>query len=105
MRNFEQSLHRLTLDIDIENLAPHQVRLIKRVNSLLSSVLNADEESEFFESSSELMRVIANSIKQGNFPVDFSDVNKIPYGDQALEFSLDNLNDCMFTDQVINYDN
>ena len=50
------------------------------------------------------MRLCASLIKHANFIDDMSESN-IPYAQQALEFSIDILQDQVSTSKVINYDN
>lgn len=93
----------LNLEISTEDLSEHQVRLIKTINSLLGHILTTEEEDEYFESSSELLRVVATAIKKANF----SEENQKPieYGQQALEFCVDILNDQIYDGDLIKYDN
>jgi hypothetical protein len=93
----------LTLDIHTEDLSKQQVRLVKTINTLLAHVLTTDQEDEYFESSSELLRVVATAIKKSNF----SEENQKPieYGQQALEFCVDILNDQIYEGDLIKYDN
>ncbi|MBC6436402.1 hypothetical protein FM036_46935 [Nostoc sp. HG1] len=57
----------LLIKINVEEMTPTQIRLIKNVTSLLTSVLSSDEESEYFELSSELLRKAAELIKHSDF--------------------------------------
>ena len=93
----------LKLDIITEDLSEHQIRLIKTINTLLTHVLTTDEEDEYFESSSELLRVVATAIKKSNFS--HENQEPIEYGQQALEFCVDILNDQIYEGDLIKYDN
>lgn len=93
----------LDIEVQIDDLAQHQVRLIKTINTLLGHVLTTDQEDEFFESSSELLRFVATAIKKSKFSED-SD-HSIEYGQQALEYCVDILNDQVYEDDLIKYDN
>ncbi len=102
MQGLGKTENELLLKISTEDLTPTQIRLIKSVNALLAHVLTADEESEFFETSAELMRKTAEVIKHSGF----ADKNtNIPYGTQAVEFAVDFLNDTMDTQKLGNVDN
>jgi hypothetical protein len=92
----------LLIKINTEELTPTQVRLLKSINALMTHVLSADEESEYFEMSAELMRKTAEVIKHS----DFANKNKeMCYGDQAVEFSVDFLNESMNGTGINNIDN
>ena len=57
----------LKIEINTADLNDHQKRLIKGINSLLEHILLTRSEEEYFESSSELMRLVATAIKKSNF--------------------------------------
>ena len=90
--------------IDTSELSQSQVRLIRTMNSLLLGVITTDSEAEFFDDSAELMRICASLIKQSNFAESLID-NDIPYADQALEYSVDVLQEQISTSRVVAYDN
>ena len=92
----------VSIQVDTQELSSQQVRLIKTINSLLTHVLSTDEEADYFESSSELLRVFATAIKKANFSK--SD-DGIDYSKQALEFCVDTLNDQVYEDSLVQYDN
>jgi hypothetical protein len=80
----------LLIKIDTQELSPTQVRLLKSINSLMTHVLSAEDESEYFETSAELFRKTAELIKQA----EFAQKNKeISYGEQAVEFAVDFLSE------------
>lgn len=92
----------LMIKINVEEMTPTQIRLIKNVTSLLTSVLSSDEESEYFEMSSELLRKTAELIKHS----DFANMNsEMSYGDQAVEFAIDFINESLETNKMHNIDN
>ncbi len=96
---------KLQIDIDFpaDELSPAQKRLLKTLSTMLVHVMSTDEEAEFFEGSAELMRMCAAVIKQSNFPKGGTR-SRIPYGDQALEYSIDSVTDCMMHQKVVSYD-
>ena len=88
--------------LNTDGLTSTQVRLVRSIHALLSSVVSSDDESEYFESSAELLRKAAELIKHSNFALD----NKgMSYGDQAVEFAVDTLNEVMDEKKVQNLDN
>ena len=95
----------LNLSFDVSELTPAQVRQVKTLNALLIHLLKTAEENEFFDSSAEFMRISAALIKQANFTSGLKGVDDIPYADQALEYSLDVLQDFISSSKVITYDN
>lgn len=95
----------LQLEIDTTEMTPAQIRLVKRMNAMFTHVLTADTEENFFEGSAELMRVCASLIQQARFTDDQKRVSKIPYADQALEYSMDILQEHMSEAKVVSYDN
>lgn len=90
------------LEIDCSHLGDQQKRLVKSINSLLQHVLTTKNEADYFESSSELMRLLATAIKKSNFN---QDNQKIPFDQQVLEFCVDTLSDQVYNDEVEQYDN
>lgn len=102
MQNQKTNHKELLIKINIEELTPTQVRLLKSVTSLLTNVLASDEESEFFDMSAELMRKVAETIKHA----DFANKNRdMEYGEQAVEFAIDFLNESLENNRINNIDN
>jgi len=95
---------KLFIEIDATELSAAQLRALKTLNMLLNHTLTTDTEGEFFDASAEAMRLCASLIKQSNFVNELENCN-IPYAQQALEFSLDILQDQMSSAKIINYDN
>lgn len=96
---------KLVIELDTSELTAAQIRTLRTVNTVLIHLLVTKEEGEFFENSSELMRLCATIIKQASFPHESHKKNKIAYADQALEYSLDNLHEQINTSKIISYDN
>jgi len=94
----------LEISIHAAELNPAQIRLIKSINIVLTNVLTTGDEAEYFKSSSELMRMCASLIKQGNFSENNS-MKGIPYADQALEFSVENICEHITNQKIISFDN
>ena len=91
----------LLLQISTEELTPTQVRLIKNLHSLLNNLLSCDDEGEFFETSADLLKKTAELIKYSDFSIQHKNMS---YGDQAVEFALDNLNEDL-NNKIQNLDN
>lgn len=88
-----------------KELTAHQVRLLKSLQAMVQKVLKTENEEEYFESSVELIRMSAALIKLANYPQQMKQSSQIPYGEQALEFALDSLQDFISHEKVITYDN
>lgn len=95
----------VTIKLDTKKLAPAQIRLIKSLNATLSNVLTTSEESEFFDMSAEFMRLCAAIINQSNFTSIVKKNAPIPYAEQAIEYSIDILQECVEQSKVVTYDN
>ena len=96
---------KLFIEIDADELTDSQVRLIKSVNMMLQHVLVTDNEEEFFYGSADFMRMCASIIKKSHFAEDLKGVNDIPYAEQALEYSMDVLQEHISSSNVVSYDN
>jgi hypothetical protein len=95
----------LLIKLDVAELSPSQIRLIKSINTLLVQVLTAPDETEYFEGSAEFLRTCAGAIKQSNFTETLKGKDGIPYADQALEFSLDSISEDISGAKLVNFDN
>lgn len=102
MQGLSRKENELLLKMDTEGLTTTQIRLIKSVHALLSNVLASDDEAEYFETSAELLRKTAELIKHSNFAVEHTQMS---YGDQAVEFAVDFLNESMDEKKIQNIDN
>ncbi len=102
MHQLGKKENELNIKLNVEEMTPTQVRLIKNITSLLTSVVSSDEEAEFFDSSSELFKKVAELVKHSQF----AETNrKINYGEQAVEYSIDNLNETLNGQSLHNIDN
>ncbi len=95
----------IKIEIDGSELTPQQVRLIKSLNTMLTHVLLTENEEEYFEGSAEFMRMCAALIKQARFTEELKDQSNIPYAQQALEYSVDVLQEYVTASKVVTYDN
>ena len=92
------------LEIDIKGWGEAQIRLVKSLNTLLKSVAASQNEVEFFEASAEALRACASLIKQSQFPENEGLSGGIPYAEQALEYSIDTLQEYVSSSKVVRYD-
>ncbi len=92
----------LKIEMNTASLSEHQQRLVKRINSLLEHVMKTSDESEYFEMSSELMRLMATAIKKSNFN---NQASSVEHSQQVLEFCVDNLSDQIYGRSVETFDN
>ncbi len=95
----------LNFSFNTEELSPAQIRLLKTLMSHLMNTITTDEEAEFFEGSAEIMKICAALIQNSNFTERFKKISKVPYAEQALEYSVDLLQEHMQNSRVNNYDN
>lgn len=82
----------LTITLNTEDLTPEQVRIMRAMSALMTNVLAADEEGEYFEASAQLMKKAADLIRKSHFA---KDNKQMPYGEQAVEYAVDFLNDAL----------
>ena len=94
-----------TLEIKTVGLTEAQKRLLKSLNALLGYTIQTDDEAEFFNGSAEALRICASLIKQSHFIENLSPFDDIPYAEQALEYSIDVLQEHINASKVIQYDN
>ena len=59
----------------------------------------------FFNGSADLLRMCAALIKQANFTEKLKGIDGIPYANQALEYSIDVLQEQIANAKVVTYDN
>ncbi len=102
MHQLSKKEQEIVIKLNVEDMSPTQVRLLKNITSLLANVVSADEESEFFDTSSELFKKVAELVKHSQF----AEANrKINYGEQAVEYSIENLNETLDSRNLHNIDN
>lgn len=96
---------KIFIEVNTTEMSAPQIRLIKTINTLLEQIVTTDDEAEYFDGSAEVMRMIASIIQQSNFVFDAINQSSIHYDDQALEYSVDILQDFMNNSKVVSYDN
>jgi hypothetical protein len=82
----------ITITLNTEGLTAEQIRIMKAMSALMTNVLAADEEGEYFEASAQLMKKAAELIRKSQFA---KDQKQIPYGEQAVEYAVDFLNETL----------
>ncbi|HXH74042.1 MAG TPA: hypothetical protein VNJ08_03705 [Bacteriovoracaceae bacterium] len=102
MQGLGQKDKELHIKLSTEELTSTQVRLIKSINGLMAQILTAEDESEYFELSSELLRKATEVIKHSHFA---NQNNDMSYGNQAVEFAVDFLNESLDQDKLGSIDN
>jgi hypothetical protein len=95
----------LTIDIDTTEMTPAQKRMLKTLNLKMVELLTTTNESEYFNCSAEAIRICAAMIKQAGFITRSKDFNDIPYDEQAIEFSLELLQEHITSAKVVTWDN
>lgn len=103
MSEIKSEGNKIIINFDESKLSPAQVRLIKSLNALLLQNMTTQNESEFFDTCAEMMRVCAGMINQSTFPKEAE--GEIPYAKQAIEYSIDILQEHVEENTVVRYDN
>jgi len=101
MASLRATFSKSKIELDIDGLSAHQVRLIKKLNHIVQLAITTRYEDEFFESSAELIKTCASIIKQSDFTKHSNGI----YTDQALEYATDLLEDIIAEKKVVKYDN
>ena len=98
---FKQKNHQtISLKIDTKSLSPDQIRLLNALFHSIYQTVIAKNENEYFTGSAESLRMCAALIKQSNFGLN----RDIPYSQQALEYSLEILQEYLDASKLITYD-
>lgn len=98
------STKKTTMTLNTETLNSEQLRLIRQIHYLSIEVLKTSCEIEFFEKSSLLMKMMANIVTKSNFGQVALGFEDIPYAKQALEYSIENLEASMESENLTDYD-
>ena len=94
----------LVLKIDVRELSAAQIRLIRSMHTLLTHIATTEDEGEYFDSCSEAIKKFASLVKQSHFP-QLKSLSAIPYSDQAIEYSIDMLQECIDAAKILSFDN
>lgn len=92
----------INIKVNTKELEPRQVRVLKSIVSTITHVMKTNNESDYFNASSELMKLVASVVKDANFNEKNTDIE---YSMQALEYCVDNLLEHIHAEEVIRYDN
>lgn len=93
----------LKLTVDTTDLSPAQVRVLKQLHTMMMQVLTAEDEAEYFECSAQMLKQAVQLVKHASFPTHQRD--GIPYGEQAIEYAVETLNEALNNNGHINLDN
>jgi hypothetical protein len=102
MQDMKKDSSEIVIKLNVEELSPTQIRLIKSVHSLIAHVLVADDEAEYFDAGAALLRKSAELIKHSSFATSNKDIS---YGDQAVEYAVDFLNEILGEQKLNSIDN
>lgn len=100
----KDNINKHTSEIEISTLNAVQKRHLIRLVKLLIHTMESQNEADFINGSAESMRLCAALIKNANFPQN-ADNQSIPYGDQAIEFSLEKLEEQIQSQKIVSYEN
>lgn len=103
MGEIKSETNKIIINFDEKKLSPSQIRLMKSLNALLLQNMTTQSEGEFFDTCAEMMRVCAGMINQSKFPKEAE--GKIPYAKQAIEYSIDVLQEHVEDETIVRYDN
>ena len=95
----------MEIELDTSNLSQEKVRLIKTIISEMTKTLTSDHEKKFFTHSAEFMRLCACVIQKSRFVQVNESVSSIPFNQQAIEYSIDVLQEYLEQEKVVHYDN
>ncbi len=95
----------ISVEIDTSGLCPEKVRLIKTTLSELTKTMTAQNEKHFFNHSAEFMRLCACVIQRSSFVQKQEEISSIPFDEQAIEYSIDILQEHLENQKVVHYDN
>lgn len=100
-----QKTQRNPITLNTESLTAEQERILKQIHFMTIDVMKTDCEVEFFEKSSMLMKLFCQSITKSHFgKVEDPSFETIPYAKQAIEYSLENLQDSLSEGEIDDFD-
>lgn len=92
------------LEIDTSGLGAAQVRLLNAMCRNLRHTLTVENEKEYFTGCAEILRTCAALLQQARFDSVAGNPHT-PYSDQALEYSIEILQEYMENSKLVTYDN
>ena len=93
------------LEMKTTGLSQAQIRLLRSLLCILHRTMMTCDESQFFSGSAESLKICVALVKQSEFIEHLRELNNIPYAEQALEYSIDMLQESMELSKLIRYDN
>lgn len=93
----------LKVAIPTKGLHAQQIRLLKAVIPGLLEILTTEREDIFFTQSKETLRIWATMVKLSNFAEKNS--GSLAYGNQAIEYAIDEIIDGIKSKNFIQLDN
>ena len=97
--------NKLVTEFNTTELSNEKIRLLKAFMTEIDLTINSDCESRFFNHSAELMRLCAAVIQSSKFVEMHQEGSEIPFHDQAIEYSIDILQEYLNENKVKHYDN
>lgn len=85
-------------------LNPQQTRLLKTCIVMLMELSHTDNEDEFFTTAKDVFQNVAAIMKHSHFHNTAGKANKIAYAEQAIELSIEILNDELYSKKLKKYD-
>ena len=95
----------MQIEIETNNLSPEKIRLIKTLVSEMTKTLESESERRFFTHSAEFMRLCACVIQKSKFVQINENLSSIPFNQQAIEYSIDILQEHLEEEKIVHYDN
>lgn len=95
----------MQIEIETDNLSPEKIRLIKTLVAEMTKTLEAENERRFFTHSAEFMRLCACVIQKSKFVQINESLSSIPFNQQAIEYSIDILQEHLEQEKIVHYDN
>lgn len=88
-------------ELKTEKMTAVQLKKFKAVQLLLCHLLVTNDEAEYFEFSAELLKQATDLIRSSQFATKNPEMS---YGEQAVEFSVDSLNESVEEMRIRNTD-
>jgi len=103
------SVTRLNIEFSLVNnnkLSEQQERNLKTITGLILNLSTTKNETEFFEQTQEVFKLLASVLKQSQFANQKQkDGSDIPYAQQSIEMATDWLHDHLYSKGLNNFDN
>lgn len=90
--------------INLEKLSSQQVRLLKTCMAALVELSHTNSEESFFTHTAEFFEHAAALVKHAHFSNSRSAKDGIAYAEQALELSLESVQEIIYSSKLKKYD-